>query len=172
MPDWRRILVGDAFKLSSNSPNWYRDLFLIWPFLLFSIAASALFTAHTQADRLYGYKAAGCALVALALVKEKRIILLVAAAYVGMKLGVLLIFHPDWRILLVFLALAALVFAITRKMIMENYRPSYKLSGGTYILDLIVGVGGLLAAAAVITWLKVRQKPHFRNHISFQKHDV
>jgi hypothetical protein len=38
MPDWKRLIVGDAFQLSSRDFNYYRDLFLLWPFLLFTIA--------------------------------------------------------------------------------------------------------------------------------------
>ena len=38
MPDWKRVIVGDAFQLSSRDFNYYRDLFLLWPFLLFTIA--------------------------------------------------------------------------------------------------------------------------------------
>jgi hypothetical protein len=39
MPNWKQIVVGDAFKISPGGFNHYRDLFLMWPFLLFSIIA-------------------------------------------------------------------------------------------------------------------------------------
>jgi hypothetical protein len=40
MRNWNRIIVvGDAFKPSSRNLDYYRDLFLVWPFLLFSIIA-------------------------------------------------------------------------------------------------------------------------------------
>ena len=38
VPDWKRVVVGDAVQLSSRDFNYYRDLFLVWPFLLFTIA--------------------------------------------------------------------------------------------------------------------------------------
>jgi hypothetical protein len=39
MPNWKRIIIGDALKVSSSGINQLRDLFLMGPFLLFSIVA-------------------------------------------------------------------------------------------------------------------------------------
>jgi hypothetical protein len=39
-PQWRieKTIVGNAFRLPSGNRNYYRDLFLLCPFLLFAIA--------------------------------------------------------------------------------------------------------------------------------------
>jgi hypothetical protein len=51
--NWKRLIVGDAFTLPSRDLNYYRDLFLLWPFLLFTLAGFAgLF------DRDHNYRAA------------------------------------------------------------------------------------------------------------------
>ena len=39
MPDWRRLIIGDAFALQSRDPNFFRGRFLFFPFLLSTIMA-------------------------------------------------------------------------------------------------------------------------------------
>jgi len=38
MANWKQMIVGDAFRSPLHDFNYYRDTFLIWPFLLFTIA--------------------------------------------------------------------------------------------------------------------------------------
>ena len=87
MPDWNRIIVGDAFK--SHDVDYYRDLFLIiWPFLLCSVVAISTFYAkHPSTARLYGFKLAACAVLIVLLAKEKRVLILVSSCYVALRFG-------------------------------------------------------------------------------------
>jgi hypothetical protein len=41
VPEWKRIIVGDAFKLRSSDPRYYANIFLFWPTLLFTWALAA-----------------------------------------------------------------------------------------------------------------------------------
>jgi hypothetical protein len=61
MPDWKKIIVGDAFKVSSGGVNQLRDLFLVWPFLLFSIIAVSGLLGPNETDRSYAIKSGVCA---------------------------------------------------------------------------------------------------------------
>jgi hypothetical protein len=71
MPNWKRIIVGNAFKPPPGGIDHYRDLFLTWPFLLFSIIAISSPFASDSAHRSYGIKSAVCAVVAILLAKER-----------------------------------------------------------------------------------------------------
>ena len=98
MPNWNRILVGDAFKVSPDL-NYYRDLFLLWPFLGFSIAAIPnIVMPQSAAYRIFGLKLAVCAAVALLLAKEKRIPFIAASPYVALKMAFGIIFIHTWQI--------------------------------------------------------------------------
>jgi hypothetical protein len=46
MPNWKRIVVGDAFRLPSQNINYYRDLVLAWPFLLFAVVGIFKLLGH------------------------------------------------------------------------------------------------------------------------------
>jgi steroid 5-alpha reductase family enzyme len=47
MTDWKRMIVGDAFRVTSRDPNYYRDLLLFWPFWAFTVAGTTnLFSGH------------------------------------------------------------------------------------------------------------------------------
>jgi|GEM_PF-6166012 hypothetical protein len=100
MPNWNRIIVGDAFKVQSGGFDYYRDLFLLWPFLGFSIAAiSILVGPHPAGDRLYGLKSTACSVLVLPLAKEKRLLLLVASSYLVLRMAIGIFFIPTWQIL-------------------------------------------------------------------------
>ena len=81
MPNWKRIIVGDAFKLSPGGINHYRDQFLMWPFLLFSVLAVTNLFARESAYRAYGFKSAVCAVVAILLAKERIILFMASLVY-------------------------------------------------------------------------------------------
>jgi len=100
MPNWKRIIVGDAFKVSSGGVNQLRDLFLVWPFLLFSIiAVSGLFGPH-ETDRSYAIKSGICGAMAVLLARERLMLIAGALAYVSIRLAIALIFVHDSKVLL------------------------------------------------------------------------
>src|SRR5260370_21093684 len=104
MPNWNRILLGDSPKTYPDL-NYYRDLFLMWPFLGFSIAAIPnIVIPQSAAYRIFGLKLAVCAVVALLLAKEKRILFIAASSYVGLSVPFGIISIPTlhllhWRLL-------------------------------------------------------------------------
>jgi hypothetical protein len=161
MPDWNRIIVGDAFKVSSHDINYYRDLFLLWPFLSCSIASvSALYSQASPADRLYGFKMATCAVLLVLLAKEKRILILGSSGYVALRVGIglvlkLLFFRHDLGpYLLGFLVSGSVAFIAIRSL--KGWHPSYRLrpAGQIRMLDLLVGVTSLGCAIALHRWIK------------------
>jgi hypothetical protein len=103
MPNWKRIIVGDALKLSPGGIDHYRNLFLTWPFLLFSIVAISNLFASDSAYRSYGIKSGVCAVVAILLAKERLILFLAALGYVAIRLAVAVVFIHDWKVVLGFL---------------------------------------------------------------------
>jgi hypothetical protein len=154
MPNWKPIIVGDAFKLSPGGFNHYRDVFLIWPFLLFSIVAVINLPAPQSAYRSYGIKAAVCAVVAILLAKERLILFLAALLWVVIRLGYALIFVHDWSVLLGLLLCGGTFFAILQSRAGMDWRPSYARTKGMGGLDLIAGVSGLGLAIALAIWMK------------------
>jgi hypothetical protein len=154
VPNWKRVVVGDAFKVSSGGINHYRDLFLAWPFLLFSIVVISHLFSPDSVYRHYALKSALCATAAILLAKERLILLSAALGYVTIRLAVTLIFIHDWRVLLGAILCGGVLFAIVRSGALSNWKPSYASEKSTYILDLVVGVSGLCLAIAVAMWLK------------------
>lgn len=144
MPNWNRIVVGDAFKLSSTDINYYRDLFLIWPFLGFSLGAiSNLFSPASPIYRIYGFKLAACAVAAIFLAKERIVLLLGALAYVAVRLSIAIIFIHTREMLVWLLVSGSLALTILRSRWVRDYKPSYARPNGLHVLDLIVGVSGM-----------------------------
>jgi hypothetical protein len=94
-PDWKRVIVGDAFQLPSHDFNYYRDLFLLWPFLLFTIAALVgLFgVGHYQRD---GMKFAVLSLVTVALARERFILISAALGFCAMQSLFSFFIKRDW----------------------------------------------------------------------------
>jgi hypothetical protein len=154
MRDWNRLIVGDAFKLLSRDMNYYRDMFLLWPILAFSSAAIVhIISPEPPAYRIYGFKLAACAIVAIALAKERLILITGGAGYVAIRLAVALALTQDWRTYLVgFLVSAAIVFAAL--WLGKDWKSSYERPAKTSLVGLAMGVAGIGAAVAVGLWLK------------------
>jgi hypothetical protein len=156
MPNWNRIIVGDAFKLPSRQVNYYRDQFLVWPILLFSIIAIvAVVEPKTPAQRAYGFKLAACAAIAILLAKERLILIAAGAGFVALRLAVALVITQDWRAylagLLISLGIVSAVLIMRR-----NWKPTYESPGPgkTNVLSLLVGIAGLGAAVGIVFWLR------------------
>ena len=106
MPNWKRIIIGEAFKLPSNDFNYYRDLALIWPFVFFSIVSvvQGFTPSRSPADTLFFHRAVVIALLCLLLAKEKLMMAGVAAVALiallvrGLLLG--LVWERQWQCLL------------------------------------------------------------------------
>jgi hypothetical protein len=156
MPDWNRLIVGDAFKLPSANIDYYRDTFLTGPVLLFSILA-IVYVVHpgSHGQRVYGLKLAVCAVLAILLAKERLALIAGGASFIALRLAVALVFTQDWRAyLLGFVLSAAIVCTILWAR--RNWKPYYESPGPnkTYVLTLLVLVAGFGAAMGIALWLK------------------
>jgi len=154
MPDWHRIIVGDAFQLPSRSFDYYRDQFLVWPILAFSVAAFIHIVAPSSPSyRVYGFKLAACAIVAVLMAKERLILIAAGAGFVALRFGLALVIYQDWRsYLLGFLVASGIFVAILRAR--RDWKPSYESPAKRGVWGLATGVAGLGTAFAIITWLK------------------
>lgn len=161
MPDWNRIIVGDAFKVPSHDFNYYRDLFLIWPFMLFSVAGiTQLYAPVSPAGRRYGFTLAACAVFLVLLAKEKRLLILVTCLYVGFRVAVRLVLglfflRHDWHPYLLALLVSGGVALVVLRL-SKGWRPSYTGSsvGKIRILSLLVVLTSLGCTVAIFRWIK------------------
>jgi hypothetical protein len=155
MPNWNRILVGDAFKVQPGGFDYYRDLFLLWPFLGFSMVATSVLMAPKNAvDRIFGLKLAGCALVVLLLAKERRLLLLVAPSYVFLHMAVGIIFIHTWQILEWLLVSGGILLAVFWSGVLNKWKPSYVWPTKLHALDIAIGTLGLAVMMAIGFWMK------------------
>jgi hypothetical protein len=151
MPNWRRILVGDAFKLYSRDVNYYRDLALLWPFLLFSIIAISEIFAQSTTNR-HRVVMAAIAIGCLILAKEKLVLLLASLGFVALRcvwafaigareLGLVVT-------LVVTVGLSAVILVVMRNRAYLNDWPEK-----TGTLDVLIGLGSLIGTIALKIWL-------------------
>jgi len=153
MLDWHRIIVGDAFKASSGDINYYRDLALMWPFLLFSITSILqLISPESPAYRVYGFKLAACAIVAIILAKEKLLLIVGSLAFVTLRLAVALLFRWNSHAFVALLVAGGVILAILR--IHRDWKPSYEWPDKMHVIDLVVGVSSLGLALALAVWMR------------------
>ena len=129
MPSWNRILVGDAFKLQPAGIDYYRDLFLLWPFLGFSMAATSfLLQPKSVADRVTGLTWAACAAVVLLFAKEKRILAMAAPTYVFAHMAFAVIFIHTTEILLWTSVSGIATLAIFRSRWIREWKAQLRVS--------------------------------------------
>ena len=151
MVDWKRIIVGDAFELSSRDWNYYRDLVLVCPFTLFSLMVFDEFF-HPTDTRHYWAILAAVAVVLVLLAKEKVLLLLAPVAFIAMRsLWVFIAVRRDIRVLLAG-GICSLIL-IVALVLGRNYRPKYQFSGTDRMLDLVVGVLSLIGTFVLKIWL-------------------
>lgn len=87
MPNWKTIIVGDAFQIPSQHFDYYRDRFLVWPFLLFTIAGLANLLSRSRNPRIV-FILTALAVLCLLIAKERLIL-------VGIALGVCAVAVPS-----------------------------------------------------------------------------
>jgi hypothetical protein len=151
VPDWKRVIVGDAFQLPSRDFNYYRDLFLIWPFLLFTIAGLVnLFSVGH--DHRFGFKCVALSLVTLLLARERLALLGGALGFCAVQSGISFVLHRDWAALAVSI-LTGVVFLLLIRSI-RNDKPSYRRPNGLSTVDLVVGLSSLGLTIALFSWLR------------------
>jgi len=134
MPDWKRIAIGDAFRAPSRNFDFYRDLFLLCPFLIFAGGGVFKMVSHQW---IIGAECVGIALGALLLARERLFLFLGAAGFCAVRFVVVIAVTQDWRgyVGLLVSGLVLLFFGRYAK----NYKPSYGWPQGS-IAELVVGL--------------------------------
>ena len=150
MLSWKRAIVGDAFRVPSRDFNFYRDSFLAWPFLLFTIAGLVnLFSRG--ADHRPGFEFAALSLVSLLLARERFILIGGALGFCAVQ-SLLSFFLRHERVgLLVAIITGALFVVFIRSL--KNYKPSYEWPKGLSIAALLVGLSSLGFTLLVFRWI-------------------
>lgn len=155
MPHWNQILGWDDFKNQTASFDYYRDIFLVWPFLGFSIGAiSVLIPPQSSAYRIFGLKLAICAVVALLLAKERLLLVLVASAYVAIRMAIAIIFSHTWVTLALLLVSSGTLLVAFRSGVLKGRTLSYSIPKKQPALGIVVGVLGFGVMMAIGFWLK------------------
>jgi hypothetical protein len=143
MLDWNRQTI-----------DYYRDRFLLWPTLLFSVLAIADVVAPASpSDRIYGFKLAACAVIAVLLAKERLVTVLAGAGFVALRLAVALATTRDWKAygasLLVSIGILVALLPLLRR-----WKSSYEDPPKASIAGVLFVVAGIIAAVAVVLLLK------------------
>jgi hypothetical protein len=141
MLDWKRLIVGDAFALESRDKNFYRDMFLFVPFLLFAIqAVSGLLGA--KHDYVGAGKCGLLSLLAVALMKERLLLIASSLGFVCVQSGTSFALKRDPVALAVSVLTGVACFLLIRSL--RDYKPSYSSEkGGTIASLLVVMAGGV-----------------------------
>lgn len=156
MPNWRRIIVGDAFKLPSRDLNYYRDLALVGPWLVFSIASLMQGFSHSRSpeDTLFFHRALVGAIICLLLAKEKLLFIVGALAIVLWRGLLLLIALYDWRLALLLLLAGAVGIGVAIVKERAGWRPSYDLPNGVTVVDVLIFAVSLSLSLTFALWMQ------------------
>jgi hypothetical protein len=140
MPNWKQVIVGDAFRVPSRDLNCYRDTFLIWPFLLFTIAGLVnLFS--TGRDHRLGFIFAGLSLLSILLARERLILIVGALGFCAVQWLLSFFLRHDRVGLAVAVPSGALFVVLIRSL--KGYKPSYGWPTSLSIADVLVGLSSL-----------------------------
>jgi hypothetical protein len=154
MPDWKRVIVGDAFRLSSHDFNYYRDLFLLWPFLLFTIAGLVnLFgVGHDHRD---GVRFVALSLVSILLARERFVLIGGALGFCAVQSLLSFFLRHNWMGLALAIPTGTLFLLLIR--FLKDYKPSYQWPRSMRIADLLVGLSSLGFSILVFYWIGARR---------------
>jgi len=157
--DWKRIIVGDAFKLSSRNPRYYTDILLMWPTLVFGMRfAMAVWNWPPASwDRREVLIWGGLLALGIVLLKERVFVVIggLGAIVVGALWG--MHFHPDKSAA----ALTVIVGCVVGMFVLfwpnrfrTNVYGSTHQVRGTDMLGLICGVAGIGLAILIARWVR------------------
>ena len=150
MSNWDKVIVGDAFKLPSHNFDFYRDLFLVWPFLLFTIAGlvSLFGVGHYYRD---GAKFLALSLVTILLARERFILIGAALGICTVQSLLSFFLRHNWVGLAVAIPTGALFLLLSGSL--KNYRPSYQWPRGSSIVTALVSLLSLGFSFLVFRWI-------------------
>jgi hypothetical protein len=150
VPDWKRVIVGDAFQLPSRDFNYYRDLFLLWPFLLFTIAGLVGFFGVGH-DHRAAAKFIAVAIVTILLARERLILIGAALGFCAVQSGISFFLKHDWIALAVSIAASTVCLLLLRGL--KDYKPNYSIPNGIRIADVLTGLTSLGLTIALFRWI-------------------
>jgi len=150
VPDWKKVIVGDAFELPSRDFNYYRDLFLVWPFLLFTIVGlvSLFGVGHDYRD---GAKFVALSLVTILLPRERFILIGGALGICAVQSLLSFFLRHNWVGLAVAIPTGTLFLLLIRSL--KDYKPSYQRLSGLRIIDSLVALLSLGFSILVFRWI-------------------
>jgi hypothetical protein len=149
VPNWKQLLIGDAFRLPSRDLNYYRDAFLIWPFLLFTIAGLTSLFSHGHDPRLV-FSFAGLSLLSVLLARERLILICGALGFCFVQSLLSFSLKHEWMGLVVAVAAGALLLVLAPFLKNE---PSYGWPKGLSIADVLVSLLSLGFSIAMVRWI-------------------
>jgi hypothetical protein len=151
MPNWKQVIVGDAFRVPSRDINYYRDSFLIWPFLLFTIAGLVGLFSRGQHNRL-GLKFIALSVLCILLARERFILIGGALGFCAVQSSLSFLLRHDLVGLAVAIPAGALFLVLL--WFMKDYKPSYGWPRGLTIADLLLGLSSLGFSIVVFHWIR------------------
>ena len=127
------------------------SLFLLWPFLLFTIAGlvSLFGVGH---DYRAGVKFLALSLVTIFLARERLILIGGALGFCAVQSGISFVLKHDWMALLVSICSSAFCLLLIRSL--KDYKPSYSRPKGTFIADILIGLTSLGLTLALFSWIR------------------
>jgi hypothetical protein len=144
------VVVGDAFQLSSRDFNYYRDLFLLWPFLLFTIAGLVDLLGFGRDHRI-GIRFLALSLVTILLARERFMLIGGALGFCALQSGIFFVLKHDWIALAVSISSSTLFLLLLRGF--RNYKPSYSMLKGIRIADILTGLTSMGLTLALFSWI-------------------
>lgn len=150
MPDWKRVITGDAFRVPSRDPNYYRDGFLIWPFLLFTVAALTTLLGNRY-DFGLGLKFAAVSLLAILLARERFVLIAGALGFCAAQSLLSFCTRNDWGALAVAIPTGTLFLVLIRSL--KDYKPSYQWPKGMSLVDLLIWFSSLALSIVLFRWI-------------------
>jgi len=150
MSKWKEVIVGDALHVPSQDFNYYRDRLLVWPFLLFMVAAIANVFSRPHDFRLI-LELLALSIVSLLIARERLILIGIALGVCSVQSLLSFLLRHDWVGLAVGIPSGVLFLVLVRTL--KGYRPSYVWPNGLSIVDLLVSLSSLGISIAVLRWM-------------------
>lgn len=85
MPNWQRIIVGDAFKLPHKHPRYYSDLVLVFPLIVSVVMVAGIWFDGQKGGARDVVMPLAVAVICIALAKETRIVVGAACAFLTLR---------------------------------------------------------------------------------------
>jgi len=149
MPNWKRVIVGDAFRLPSRDLSYDRDLFLLWPFLLFTVAAVADLFRSGQ-NHVAGFMPWALSGLSILLARERVLLVGAALGICALQSSISFLLKRDWLALAMAILSGTPLHLLIRML--KDYKPSYEWPEGRKILEFLIGMSSLGVTILVFRW--------------------